>query len=72
MAKKSGKKPEDKVTKKGTVELEEGDLDEAKGGGFDTYLKVGSIDSYKLDTSLDPKLTEDYYKLTSFDSTIKK
>lgn len=51
---KETKKTDGKVTKAGSVELEESELGDVQGGGFDTYLKLDGIDgeSYKLDASL--------------------
>lgn len=39
-------KKQDKVTKAGAVELEEGDLDKVQGGA--SYLKIGDIDGESL------------------------
>jgi hypothetical protein len=51
---KETKTPENKVTKAGTVELEEKDLDDVAGGvTYDRFLKIDGIEgeSYKIDAS---------------------
>lgn len=73
-------KKQDKVSKAGAVELDEGDLDKVQGGA--TYLKIGDIDgesltrqtvdSMKLDGTVDKSLSVEGGKYPTIDSKTLK
>ena len=78
---KETKKPQDKVTKAGAVELEENELNEVQGGIG--YIKLGGIDGESLKNSRESiklgdledtqKLATDYLKFGDLDGkTLKR
>ncbi|PEQ12699.1 hypothetical protein B2G71_10355 [Novosphingobium sp. PC22D] len=61
---KETKKNQDEITKAGAVEIEESDLDNVQGGGFNDYLKVPPVGGKGFKVQKFEEIDFDYSKKT--------